>query len=1179
MKAAKVAPHKPREKTFRKTFLFTIVFVTSFFYIFWRLFFTLPTTRGVVSIIFGVILWVSESATVLETFTHFMNARKVKIPEMPVIEPDMYPDVDVLIATHNESAELLYKTVNGCKFMKYPDPSRVHVYLCDDKDRPEIATLAQEMGIGYFGLSGNQYAKAGNLNNALPQTHSPLIAIFDADMIPTSDFLLETVPYFFRRDMINDKGRWRMRTEQDGPSGEKELGYVQTQQSFYNPDPLQRNLYKEDSAPNEQDYFYRSVNVSRMATDSAAFAGSNTLFSRKALEEIGGFEVHSITEDFVTGISILGRGYTSIAVPKELAHGLSPEDVYSFIKQRQRWSRGAAQGITNKKFWHSGLKLKAKWNFLVSYFYWWTFVRRFIFILCPILYGVFNIHVADVSFLQLIAVWFPYYIIYNIGLRNMSGGTTSALWSDTIDTIQFPYMMWPIIAGTLMIPQKKFFVTPKGVQAGRNSSIKLATPHIILALLSLFTIIVCVKDVLENQNQGSIIVLFWASYNLYALLNAIIYYFGRSNNRQTERMPIILPVEVRAGDYRVEGITADISEGGLAVKLAKPEYLPIDNVTVNIAHKDYRTTMEATVVQVQQMQGGEWKYSLKITEIDEDNWQQYLQVIYDRDHFFPRTIDMGIVKDMRKVFRGLTSKAKQGERRLPRINMYARMESPEAGTVYVVNFNYRYILLHAKGALPERLQLDFSDTIRINCIRQVTSGPRQSSTELYEVENWEALAVQPAFRARVLQLADEAAAAEETPEMAAISERKRREKQLRKVRNRRRLRVAFTAAAFIALYLALLPDAARELAEQTGISPDMIKAMYQDASAYLEQGDYGEAVRALTDIRSYKSADQKYEDAVVNYRLTVLDEAQALYVAGQYPEAIALLNESMEILGEDSMVASKLASLEDKYIQDSFARADVHVDQGAYEDALAVLHALEDGLGHKSNTVVRKVDEVLTAYRGHYLALAEDAYEKQRFSDALALLDEGEARAGTSDALVIMRDEIVIAYKDDFHTRADTSMKAARYDDAIATLAEAIAIFPEDAAFPEQLLVIQVEKACAQADDAAAAGDYTGAIAGIDAAMETLGSQEKLLAKREALEAAYALDTVDKADKLMQAFQYDEAIALLSSVQEALPQYDMLAQKQAEAETEQVHFRWLHAIMDGAAENAMGILRQGVGGR
>ena len=54
--------------------------------------------------------------------------------------------------------------------------------------------MADELGVGYFGFVDNKDAKIEKPHNALRQT-SPLVATFDADMIPDLNSV-ETEPYF-----------------------------------------------------------------------------------------------------------------------------------------------------------------------------------------------------------------------------------------------------------------------------------------------------------------------------------------------------------------------------------------------------------------------------------------------------------------------------------------------------------------------------------------------------------------------------------------------------------------------------------------------------------------------------------------------------------------------------------------------------------------------------------------------------------------------------------------------------------------------------------------------------------------------------------------------------------------------------------------------------------------------
>ena len=186
---------KPKKKW--ENALYIITTIVMYTYLLWRLIFTLPLQDGIFPFVMGFLLLYSEIIAALGTFELFWRKQTYHPIEIPEIPDSWFPDVDVLIATHNEPTSLLYNTVNACTFMDYPDKNKVHIFLCDDGNRPEVGALAQELGVGYFPLSGNKHAKSGNLNNALSKTDSPLIVTFDADMIPRSTFLVRSIPYFF----------------------------------------------------------------------------------------------------------------------------------------------------------------------------------------------------------------------------------------------------------------------------------------------------------------------------------------------------------------------------------------------------------------------------------------------------------------------------------------------------------------------------------------------------------------------------------------------------------------------------------------------------------------------------------------------------------------------------------------------------------------------------------------------------------------------------------------------------------------------------------------------------------------------------------------------------------------------------------------------------------------------
>ena len=176
--------------------------------------------------------------------------------------------------------------------------------------------------IHYLDRDTHEGKKAGNLNAAVARTSSPYIVTLDADMIVQSKFLMEIAPYLVDAELKNRKL----------PEGEKiPLGFVQTPQSFYDLDLFQFNLFSESSIPNEQDYFYRSIQVAKTKSNSVIYGGSNTFLSRNAINDIGGFYTESITEDFATGCNIQKKGYVSLGTGKPLASGLSPNTISSLV--------------------------------------------------------------------------------------------------------------------------------------------------------------------------------------------------------------------------------------------------------------------------------------------------------------------------------------------------------------------------------------------------------------------------------------------------------------------------------------------------------------------------------------------------------------------------------------------------------------------------------------------------------------------------------------------------------------------------------------------------------------------------------------------------------------------------------------------------------------------------------
>jgi cellulose synthase (UDP-forming) len=682
------------EKKRNRIFIITIVLMT--LYLGWRMLFTLPLHEGLLNMVFGILLIVAETVTVFTTFELFyqkMQMNKFHL-ECPVIPDEYYPDVDVFIATHNEPLDILYKTVNACTFMDYPDKSKVHIYLCDDGNREEVANLASQFGVGYFGLAGNKDAKSGNLNNALRQTSSPIIATFDADMIPQHTFLMKTVPYFLLSKFIKEDGKWRLRKEEEVNEKFK-LGLIQTPQSFYNPDLFQFNLFAEGNIPNEQDFFSKEVNTMRNSSNAIAYTGSNTVIARKAMEDIGGFPLSTITEDFETSIRIQKAGYITYATDEIQAAGLTTTTIKSMIKQRVRWARGIIQSLQNTNaIFTSKLPLLSRITYLNSFLYWWSFFNRLIFILSPILFALFDFQIVNSSFWDVIIFWLPAYFFYSTSMRYLSSNIRNQRWSQVIDTIFMPYLIVPVLLETLHIHQRKFKVTNKkkesdGVGLG---FVVYAIPHAVLMVLSIAAMVRYVYGKYGWSLFYSSIIIFWIGYNMIALFYAMFFMLGRRAYRSSERIRAEEDITIQYKNLSYEARTEDVSENGVSFWSEKPIYLP-DNETIHfiITTSRYSATLEGKIVYVRNQKAG-WRYSATAQPVDDTSNRQYMQIIYDRTHSLPKKMDLWVTAydDILRNIKKRLVRPFSDKRKMPRIQIDRQVIFTNGATCRLMNFNYHY---------------------------------------------------------------------------------------------------------------------------------------------------------------------------------------------------------------------------------------------------------------------------------------------------------------------------------------------------------------------------------------------------------------------------------------------------------------------------------------------------------
>ncbi len=217
--------------------------------------------------------------------------------------------VDVFITVYGEDLGVIRRTVRAALAIR----GAHETWVLDDGRSDDVRDLAAVMGARYVRRLSSNAAKAGNINHALTLAKGEFFAVFDADFAPEPSFLEETLPFF----------------------GDRSVAFVQTPQAYGN---LHTVIAR--GAAYMQTVFYRFIQPGRNRFNAAFCVGTNVLFRRGAIDEVGGLHTDSKSEDVWTALALHERGWRSVFIPDVLAVGDAPETVEAYSKQQLRWATG-----------------------------------------------------------------------------------------------------------------------------------------------------------------------------------------------------------------------------------------------------------------------------------------------------------------------------------------------------------------------------------------------------------------------------------------------------------------------------------------------------------------------------------------------------------------------------------------------------------------------------------------------------------------------------------------------------------------------------------------------------------------------------------------------------------------------------------------------------------------------
>ncbi len=373
------------------------------------------------------------------------------------------PSVDIFICTINETADMLSTTISACKNIDYPNKK---VYVLDDGRRPEIKELTEMLECNYITRQTNKGFKAGNINNALTLTNSDIVVIFDADHIPASTFLRETVYNFV----------------------DENVALVQTPQHFCNLDAFQKNLKLGKLLANEQEMFYRVIEPGLYQYGSVFCGGTNILIRRKHLATVGNFPETTITEDSLLGLIFHAHKYKVVYYNRPIAIGLAASSFEEYIKQRCRWAKGNIQILTNPQNWkyYKSLNPVQAFFFLSGVLYFFTPLARIVFLVAPVTFLFFDISPVVILFYQIFAFQVCYFSLKFAFIFTNCIRIKNIIFADVYDLVTSIFTIGSILQA-LFVPKWlakfKFSVTKKDTNEDKTNYRYMATLGVIFAIL------------------------------------------------------------------------------------------------------------------------------------------------------------------------------------------------------------------------------------------------------------------------------------------------------------------------------------------------------------------------------------------------------------------------------------------------------------------------------------------------------------------------------------------------------------------------------------------------------------------------------------------------------------------------------------------------------------------------
>lgn len=332
------------------------------------------------------------------------------------------PQVTIQLPMYNESY-VVERLIDRIAEMNYPK-DKLEIQILDDStdDTVEKAKrkveLYQQQGIDiqYIQRTDRSGFKAGALDYGLKTAKGEFVAIFDADFLPSTEFLNDALPYFAHDKVGVVQSRWTYLNEN--------YSFLTRLQTVV----LNTHFSVEQGGRNKSGAFIN-------------FNGTAGIWRKECIDDAGGWHADTLTEDLDLSFRAQIKAWEfkfvgEIESPSEL-----PVTLPGYKVQQFRWSKGAAECARKnipQLLRAKGPSFWAKWigcfHLLNSSIY--LIVLLFILLSYPMTLALENLPVNS-----WIYNLFPIFLSTNLILFSVfAGGNILSAKNKWLEIIQFPFI-------------------------------------------------------------------------------------------------------------------------------------------------------------------------------------------------------------------------------------------------------------------------------------------------------------------------------------------------------------------------------------------------------------------------------------------------------------------------------------------------------------------------------------------------------------------------------------------------------------------------------------------------------------------------------------------------------------------------------------------------------------------